>query len=160
GEGKQGHRPDPSKPPQADGGKAPGEGEKPSLSEAIRELERVAKSAKDRRALGKQLQDAARKLADGMSDEEKRQLAEQLAKGGGSGGWPGGEAEGRGGARDAARFDGHEDVDLRGRDEPDRTVAEWIDPTGGDTPATSAAASGPAAVRRAAQQAEQAVEKA
>ncbi len=138
-----------------------------SLSQALRDLERVRREAQGQRALSKELQETARRLADNLTEEERQRLAAQWMQ---SGRGPGSQVEGLSPDRgrppgDEALFDAREDVDLRDEDatKPGRSVARWSDPEGGPPdsgPGQAAPAAGRAAAQRARTEAEQAVERA
>ncbi len=140
---------------------------RPSLPQALRDLERVRREAQGQKALSRELQETARRLADNLTEEERQRLAAQWMQ---SGRAAGSQLEAVSPDRgrppgDEALFDAREDVDLREEDasRPGRSVARWSDPEGGPPdagPGQAAPAAGRAAAQRARMEAEQAVERA
>ncbi len=166
---RQGREEQPQQTPQdqeRQGGAREEPAGRPSLPQALRDLERVRREAQGQRALSKELQETARRLADNLTEEERQRLAAQWMP---SGNAPGSQVEGLSPDRgrppgDEALFDAREDVDLRDADapEPDRSVARWLDPEGGPPdpgPGQAAPGAGRAAAQRARAEAEQAVER-
>ena len=157
----------------------PGEtpGAQPSVGELLRQLQRARQEADGKQADSERLREAARKLADTMTDEQKQQFLEQWMRmqgtdqdkpgtppeGMGTGGAPGGEKDS--GVREApvdARPPppAFEDVDLRDLDELNQQIiAEWLSDAPVEGAPTTVDAGGRAAVRRARNAAEQAVEQ-
>ena len=134
-----------------------GPGRRRSLGEALRKLDRTRREAMERRMTGERLRRAARELADTLTEEEKQRLVRQ---------WrpkstvPPGTSPGD--LRDAAPrssrpFSAVEDLDLRGDDEPDTVIAQWLskEPREGEP----RQAPGRERVHRAQTAAEQAVEE-
>ncbi len=113
------------------------------------------------------LREAARKLADTMTEQEKQRLIEQWMEAAGAdpqdAGLPGGDDPTGDADRTASSpqhppFEGFDDIDLRGDEMADEVIAEWL----GDAPLSDApprAEGRAAAVRRARSAAQQAVEK-
>ncbi len=103
--------------------------------------------------MSERLREAARRLADTLTDQEKERLARSWLSEPGSG-------AGRDGGPQPPPlpFEGVEDVDLRGDQEPERLIAEWLDDElpGGQGQSGSR---GRSRVRAARSAAEQAVEK-
>jgi hypothetical protein len=137
---------------------------RPSVSEMLREMERMQREGEGQQQDSERLRQAARDLADSLTDQEKRELAER---------WmqrpqadPGGTRLGAGQLDEqppdgAAPFETIEDVDLReeGAEDEGRIIAEWLGPEGGEgEPALPAR--GRARARAARTEAERAVEKA
>ena len=169
------------KEPGEQPGEQPGEtpGPQPSVSELLRQMQEMQKDAQGKQADSERLREAARKLADTMTDEQKQQLLEQWMRmqstdqdkpgtppeGMGGGGDPGGEKDSD--VLDQQRTrpppPAFEDVDLRDLDEQIRQnqqiIAEWLSDAPLEGAPTPAGAGGRAAVRRARNAAEQAVEK-
>ena len=133
-----------------------------SVSETLRELERMRRGAGQDREASERLRQAARELADTLSDEEKRELAERWLPRGEESGQSTGRGEGRLDLRppaDTARFETFDDVDLRDDTDDDagRIIAEWLSDEA-EAPGSGTAARG-RALRRAQAEAEQALEK-
>ncbi|MHC4775560.1 MAG: hypothetical protein ACYTBR_09880, partial [Planctomycetota bacterium] len=155
----------PQPPSQPVGGDEAGEQrqERPSVGEALRRLGRARRDAMERRQDSERLRQAARELADTLSEDEKRALAERwLPKQDPS---PGAGRVGEGLLQEqppdgTPPFDTIEDIDLRGDDEVEgRIIAEWLDPEGAQG-GPGPPARGRALARKAQTDAERAVEKA
>jgi hypothetical protein len=137
--------------------------ERPSVGETLRQLERMRREAGENQQDSERLRQAARELADTLSEEEKRELAERwLPKPETS---PGADRTGTGRLAEQSPdgpppFERFEDVDLRGDGEVEgRTIADWLGPQGAEgEPAPPAR--GRALARKAQTEAERAVEKA
>jgi hypothetical protein len=137
--------------------------QRPSVSDTLRELERMRREATQRGQDSERLREAARELADNLTEDEKRELAERWL--------PNPDTE-SGTSRvgsglldeqtpeELPPFDTFEDVDLRGDDADEgQIISEWLGPEGGDgEPAPPAR--GRALARKARSDAERAVEKA
>ncbi|MHC4900347.1 MAG: hypothetical protein ACYTGD_01665 [Planctomycetota bacterium] len=137
--------------------------ERPSVGEMLRELERMQREATEHQQDSERLRQAARELADTLSEDEKRELAERWLPKPDSGPGPSRVGEG---LLDEQPPDGpppfeqFEDVDLRGDEMVEgRTIAEWLAPEDAEgEPAPPAR--GRARARKAQTEAERAVEKA
>jgi len=171
----------PGEQPDGQPGEQPGE--QPSVSELLRQLQRARQDADGKQADSERLREAARKLADTMTEQQKQQLLEQWMRMQGTDqdkpGTPPermGTGRGPGGEKDSdvpgTAADTHppppafEDVDLRDLDEQNQQnqqnqqiIAEWLSDEPLDGAPTPAGSGGRAAVRRARNAAEQAVEK-
>ncbi len=112
------------------------------------------------------LREAARTLADTMTEQEKQRLVEQWMEAAGAdpqdaalpgGDDPTGDADRPASLPQHPSFEGFDDIDLRGDEMADEVIAEWLSdaPFSGAPPRTE----GRAAVRRARSAAQQAVEK-
>ncbi len=151
-------------------------GEQPSVSELLRQLQRARQEADGKQADSERLREAARKLAETMTDEQKQQLLDQWMRmqgtdqdepgtppeGMGNGGDPGAEKDSDVLEQRRPRLPppAFEDVDLRELGEPNQQIiAEWLSDAPVEGAPTPAGAGGRAAVRRARNAAEQAVEK-
>ncbi|MHC4718060.1 MAG: hypothetical protein ACYS5V_13895, partial [Planctomycetota bacterium] len=104
--------------------------ERPSVGEALRQLGRARRDAMERRQDSERLRQAARELADTLSEDEKRALAERwLPKPDPN---PGAGRVGEGLLQEqppdgTPPFDTIEDIDLRGDAEDEgRIIAEWL----------------------------------
>ena len=131
----------------------------------LRQLQDAQRRSEARQADSRRLRDAARALADTMTDRQKQQLLEQWMQGAQRDGAdhddPGPEA-GQDTVprtpRQPLPITAFEDVDLRGDDIADQVIARWLT----DTPVQPGAAprtGGRDTVQRARRAAEQAVEK-
>lgn len=178
-QGEQGQQGEQGEQGMEQPGETPGEqpGEAPTVSELLRRMRDAQQHAKGKQADSERLREAARRLADTMTDEQKRQLVEQWMQMqgdrpddanpppdgiGNSSAPPGENAADHGQQRGSPPPPAFEDLDLRGEpDEQDqRIIDEWLSDApveGAPTPA------GPgdraAAVSRARSAAEQAIEK-
>jgi hypothetical protein len=137
--------------------------ERPSVGEMLRQLERMQRAGTGQQQDSERLRQAARELADTLSDEEKKQLAERWLPRPDSGSGPSRVGEGlleEQPPDGPPPFDRFEDVDLRPDEEFEgRTIAEWLGPQGTEgEPAPPAR--GRALARKAQTEAERAVEKA
>ena len=137
-------------------------------------MHRAQKEAGEKQADSERLREAARKLADTMTDQQKRQLLEQWMQmqdtepddqdlPPGSGSDPAGREPAQPGQQpDRMPPPAFEDIDLRdeGGDQLDQQIiAEWLSDAPIEGAPAPAGAGGRAAVRRARSAAEQAVEK-
>ena len=153
-------------------------GAQPSVGELLRQLQRARQAANGKQADSERLREAARKLADTMTDEQKQQLFEQwmqmqgteqdtpdmLPEGIGNGGSPAGNDSGvPEQQRTRSPPPAFEDFDLRELDEQNQPnqqiIAEWLSDAPVEGAPTTVDAGGRAAVRRARNAAEQAVEQ-
>ncbi|MEE8459692.1 MAG: hypothetical protein V3S08_07455 [Phycisphaerales bacterium] len=161
--------------------KQPGEtpGTQPTVSELLRQMQQMQQEAQGKQADSERLREAARKLADTMTDQQKQQLLEQWMRMQGTDqdnpdtpperlggrGDPGSEKDGDLLEQQRTRPPppAFEDVDLRDLDEQIRqnqqVIAEWLSSESFEGAPAPAGAGGRAAVRRARNAAEQAVEK-
>jgi len=171
---------EPGQKPGDQPGQQPGEspGAQPTVSELLRQMQQMQQEAQGKQADSERLREAARKLADTMTDQQKQQLLEQWMQmqgadqdnsdtppgGPGNGDDPAGSDNG---LPDQQRTHppppAFEDVDLRDLDEQIRQnqqiIAEWLSDAPIEGAPTPTGAGGRAAVRRARNAAEQAVEK-
>ena len=133
----------------------------------LRQLQDAQRLSDGKQADSRRLRDAARALADTMTDRQKQQFLEQWMQAAarddadqgdaGAGGDPGQGPFPRA-PQQRSPVTAFEDVDLRGDDIENEVIARWFS----DTPVAPGAAPqtrGRAAVRRARSAAEQAVEK-
>jgi hypothetical protein len=136
--------------------------DRPSVGEALRQLERLRREATEHRQDGERLRRAARELAENLSEEEQRQLAERWLPKQDTSPGPGRVGAGRLDEQPPdgpPPFDTFEDVDLRGGDQDEgRIIAEWLGPEGTDGE-SGPPARGRALTRKAQTEAERAVEK-
>jgi hypothetical protein len=137
--------------------------QRPSVGEALRQLERMRREATDRQHDSERLRQAARELADTLSEEEKRELADRWLPKPDTGPGPSRVGAGRLDQQTPdglPPFDTFEDVDLRPDEENEgQIILDWLDPLGADgEPAPPAR--GRALARQAQTDAERAVEKA
>jgi len=170
-------QPDPSGAEQDAGQEGETPGTQPTVSELLRQMQQMQQEAQGKQADSERLREAARKLADTMTDQQKQQLLEQWMQGTdqdkpgtpperlGGRGDPGSEKDGDLLEQQRTRPPppAFEDVDLRDLDEQIRqnqqVIAEWLSGEPFEGAPAPAGAGGRAAVRRARNAAEQAVEK-
>ncbi len=170
-------QPDPSGAEQDAGQEGETPGTQPTVSELLRQMQQMQQEAQGKQADSERLREAARKLADTMTDQQKQQLLEQWMQGTdqdkpgtpperlGGRGDPGSEKDGDLLEQQRTRLPppAFEDVDLRDLDEQIRqnqqVIAEWLSGEPFEGAPAPAGAGGRAAVRRARNAAEQAVEK-
>ena len=172
-------QPDPSGAEQDAGQEGETPGTQPTVSELLRQMQQMQQEAQGKQADSERLREAARKLADTMTDQQKQQLLEQWMRMQGTDqdkpdtpperlggrGDPGSEKDGDLLEQQRTRPPppAFEDVDLRDLDEQIRqnqqVIAEWLSGEPFEGAPAPAGAGGRAAVRRARNAAEQAVEK-
>lgn len=133
---------------------------RPSVSDVLRRLERMRREGTEQQQMSRELREAARELADTLTEQEKQQLVEQwMRRAGSPSGAPGTPPDDAPPTDRPPRYGGMEEVDLRGEppDDEAEVIARWLSEDGPEGAPDAGARR--ARVRKARSQAEQAVEE-